>query len=74
MSGSGCGSFMRHNVTRMVLPRILVVIRCCSNINGEGGVEDPTQISEKAVERGATSPPEGSEDSKKSLKELARRL
>lgn len=35
----------------MVFPRILVVVRCCSNANAAGQIEDPTDINETAVER-----------------------
>ena len=35
----------------MVFPRILVVVRCCSNANAAGQIEDPTDINETAVEK-----------------------
>ena len=35
----------------MVFPRILAVVRCCSNANAAGQIEDPTDINETAVEK-----------------------
>lgn len=66
-----------HIVTlrRMVFPRILVVVRCCSNANAAGQIEDPTDINETAVERSEPQTVRQQEDvAKERLKQLASQL
>jgi len=59
----------------MVFPRILVVVRCCSNANAAGQIEDPTDINETAVERPEQQSIARQEEvAKERLKQLASQL